>query len=260
MLHCFRNDQIIKPQIWAFRWNNITKIFIFIKHLTGFPWEGYSNSCITLNHVALHLITNNSFDIWCQTIKFSFSQTQFRHVLGIQTVTQAIERKTNDFTRTINHHNLVSVFRWPKIIPVLRCFFHQFRIIDNSDCPPEIRNRIVIIGIETKTLKAWANLIEAMDFRFIQLHQKVFLDHLINGVVRRYSDVVSRTTLLNFSIHSFVRIKGFILDFYSCLFSELGQEIRVNVVTPIINNQFVRSTSSATLHVGRNSPKEENNC
>ena len=63
--------------------------------------------------------------------------------------------------------------------------------------------------------------------------------HLVDHVFTRDGNIVGRSTLLDLGIHGFVGVKGLVLDLDSCFFCKLSQEFRIDIVSPVVDNQFL---------------------
>ena len=56
------------------------------------------------------------------------------------------------------------------------------------------------------------------------------LSSFLNHIFRRNGNIIGCTTLLNFCIHSFIRIKGFVIDFITCFSFKFLNQGRIYIV------------------------------
>ena len=73
----------------------------------------------------------------------------------------------------------------------------------------------------------------------IQLFYQAFFHHLGNHIFTGNSNVVGCAALLHFCIHGFIRVKGIVLDLDTSFLSKLSQQLRINIVTPVVNDQLI---------------------
>lgn len=73
----------------------------------------------------------------------------------------------------------------------------------------------------------------------IQWNQEMLLPHLIDHIFRWNSNIVRCSALLNLGQHRFIGVKGFIDDFNAGLLFKAFNQIRVNIISPVINGECV---------------------
>ena len=73
----------------------------------------------------------------------------------------------------------------------------------------------------------------------IQLLHQAFFHHLGNHIFTGNGDVVGCAALLYFRIHGFIGVKGIVLDLDTSFFSKLSQQLRIDIVTPVVNDQLI---------------------
>ena len=73
----------------------------------------------------------------------------------------------------------------------------------------------------------------------IQLLYQAFFHHLGNHIFTGNSNVVGCAALLHFRIHGFIGVKGIVLDLDTSFLSKLSQQLRIDIVTPVVNDQLI---------------------
>jgi len=259
IFHGFWNDNVIKPKVAGFSWNDIAKILIGFEHLASLSWESNPNSRIVLDHIAFHLISNQSFDVWRQGVEFIYCLLQFLWILFIEAIAQGIETNSHDLTRTIVHHDVISVLFTPEIWPMFRSIFNHLGIVDNPQGTPEIRYWILVTRIKRLVQKFWINIFHPFDLRLVQLFNQMLIHHLGNHVFTRNRNIVGGSPLLDLGVHGFVGIKGIILHLNSCFFGEFLEQFWIDIISPVVDDQLVTILGiHARFDLVANSPEDQN--
>ena len=86
----------------------------------------------------------------------------------------------------------------------------------------------------------------------------MLIHHLGNHVFTRNGNIVGRAPLFDLGVHGFIGIKGIILHLNPCLFGEFLEQFRINIISPVVDDQLVTILG---IHAGfdlvANSPEDQ---